>query len=124
MEMKQKKVGREEDPKHGQNQEKEEPIVIKDSMIPIKNSEVTIREEMEEDGKYMLFNEENELILVINSSGKFILENCDGEKSVTQLIEDIENNYSVNEDIYIPEIVKNFMGTLLKAKLVKIKREE
>lgn len=32
-----------------------EPIVIEETMVPIKNPDVTIREEMEGDGKYVLF---------------------------------------------------------------------
>ncbi len=103
--------------------EQEEPIVIEESMVPIKGPDVTIREEMEEDGKYMLFNAENELILVINKTGKFILDNCDGKKNVAQLTEAIEENYAVSEDMCLPEIVKGFVATLLKAELVKITEE-
>lgn len=104
--------------------EQEKPVIIEDVTIPTKSPEVTIREEMEEDGKYMLFNAENELILVVNSSGKFILDNCDGEKTVAQLVEEIENNFTISEEMDMTGIVKNYIETLLKAKLIGIEGEE
>jgi hypothetical protein len=66
--------------------EQEAQVVIDEAMIPMKNPEVTVREEMEEDGKYILFNAENELILVVNPTGKFVFDNCDGKKTVGQII--------------------------------------
>lgn len=105
-------------------EEKKASIVIEETMIPIRSPEVTIREEMEEDGKYMLFNAENELILVINSTGRFILDNCDGEKNVAQLVEAIEKKYIINDGINMLVIVKSYIGTLLAAKLIRIKEEE
>lgn len=103
--------------------EQNSSIVIEEGTIPVKNPEVTIREEMEEDGKYILFNAENELILVINPTGKFILDDCDGEKSVGQIVKDIENNFRFEEDMDILAIVKKFLSMLAEAKLVKIKEE-
>jgi hypothetical protein len=103
------------------NQEQETPVVVEETMVPMKNPEVTVREEMEEDGKYILFNAENELILVINPTGKFILDNCNGEKSVGQIIKDIENEFTVEETTDLSSIVKGFVAILVKGKLVKIK---
>lgn len=107
-----------------QQEEQVESIVIEETMIPIKSPAVTIREEIEEDGRYMLFNAENELILVINSTGRFILNSCDGEKNVAQLIETIEKKYTVNDDMDLVEIVKSYIKTLLSAELIAIKEEE
>lgn len=107
-----------------ENLKQEVPIAIEEIMTLIKNPEVTVREEIEEDGKYILFNPENELILVINPTGKFILENCNGEKTVGQIIKDIENGFTVKEHMDIPPIVKGFISTLLRAKLVTIKEKE
>lgn len=104
-----------------ENQGEEKPIVIEESMIPIKNREVTIREEIEEDGKHILFNAENELILVINTSGKFILDSCNGEKTVGEIAATIENDFAVKKDIDLIEVVKTYLSTLLLAKLVEIK---
>jgi hypothetical protein len=39
--------------------EQENSIHVEEDMVPIKNPEVTIREEIEEDGKHILFNAEN-----------------------------------------------------------------
>jgi hypothetical protein len=102
----------------------DKPKVINESMIPIISPEVTIREELEEDGRYMLFNAENELILMINATGKFILYSCDGENTIAQLVKKIEDNFTVKEDMDLLAITKNYISTLLKAKLVKIKEEE
>ncbi len=106
-----------------ENQEQDTTMVIEETMVPAKNPEVTVREEMEEDGKYILFNAENELILVINQTGKFILDNCDGEKTVGQIIGDIETDFSLKDDMDLPSIVKEYLSTLLKAQLVKIKED-
>jgi len=93
-------------------------IVIEESMIPTRNPAVTIREEIEEDGKYVLFNTDNEFILLLNSTGKFIFDNCDGKKSVAQLVGDIKSSFIVGEDLDLPSVVKEFIGILVKARLV------
>ncbi len=107
----------------GDNQVQEIPVVIEDTMIPRKSPEVTVREELEEDGKYILFNAENELILTINPTGKFILDNCTGEKTAAQIITDIENRFTVNEDIDLSTVVKNYLSLLLEAELVTFGEE-
>jgi hypothetical protein len=98
----------------------EPEVIVEESMIPLMNPEVTIREEMEEDKKYILFNAENELVLVINPTGKFILDNCDGKKTIGNIIADIKKSFTTDEDMDIPAIVKGFVSTLLKAQLVTI----
>lgn len=107
----------------GNSQIQEIPVVVEDTMIPVKNSGVTVREEMEEDGKYILFNEENELILVINPTGKFILDSCDGNRSISQIVTELKNAFTVKDDIDLFSITKEYVSTLLLAKLVKIKDE-
>jgi hypothetical protein len=108
-------IGEEENPAQ------EKPVIIEESMIPIKNQEVTIREEIEEDGKYILFNAENEIILVINPTGKFILESCNGKRTVGEIVRKIEEVYTINEDVDLNSVVKEYFSTLLLAKLVIIK---
>ena len=95
-----------------ENQDQDTTMVIEETMIPVKNPEVTVREEMEEDGRYILFNAENELILVINQTGKFILDNCDGKKTVGQIVRDIETTFTVKNDMSLPTIVKEYLSTL------------
>ena len=108
-------IGEEENPAQ------EKPVIIEESMIPIKNQEVTIREEIEEDGKYILFNAENEIILVINPTGKFILESCNGKRTAGEIVRKIEEVYTINEDVDLNSVVKEYFSTLLLAKLVIIK---
>lgn len=104
--------------------EQNTPVVVEETMIPIKNPEVTVREEIEEDGRYILFNADNELILVINPTGKFILDSCMGEKTIAQIIKDIKSNFTVNQDTDLSAVVIGFISTLLKAELVTIKEEK
>jgi hypothetical protein len=104
-----------------ENPGQEKLVVIEESMIPIKNPEVTIREEIEEDGKHILFNAENEIILVINPTGKFILEKCNGKRTVGEIIKNIKEVYTLNEDVDLTSVVKEYFSTLLLAKLVKLK---
>jgi len=107
-----------------ENVKQETPIVIDEMIIPIINPKATVREEIEEDGKYILFNAENELILVINTTGKFILDNCNGDKTVCQIIKDLKKAFIVKGNIDLPSIVKGFVSTLLKAELVTIKENK
>lgn len=89
----------------------EEPqLIIEEKMIPIKKSGVSIREEMEEDGKYVLFDAETEHILVVNSTGHYILKNCIGEKTVGDIINSIKNEFSIDEDIDIKTVVHDFIS--------------
>lgn len=98
------------------------PIIIDETTTLMKNPEVTIREEMEEDGKYVLFNAENEIVLIINATGRFILEKCNGI-TVGQIVKEIEKAYNVLEGVYLLGVVKTFLATLIDAKLVKIQGE-
>jgi len=94
------------------------PVIIEDTVVLVKNPGVTVREELEEDGKYILFNAENELILTINPTGKFILDNCTGDKTAAQIVKEIENSFTVSEDIDLSTVVKNYLSLLLEAELV------
>lgn len=104
-----------------EEEKSEQKTMIIDNMaIPRKKPDITVREELEEDGKYILFNAENELILTINPTGKFILDNCTGEKTVAQITTDIGNYFNVNEDIDLLTVVKNYLALLLEAELISI----
>jgi len=107
-------------------QSQDDEISIDEYVVIKKNPLVTIREEMEEDGKYVLFNAENEFILVINSTGKFILENCDGKRNLKEIADLIEKEFTIKkkEEIDLIGIVKEFAKFLLKGKLVLIIKEE
>jgi hypothetical protein len=107
-----------------QDRETQAPeVLVNEAMIPVKNPGISIREEMEEDGKYILFNAENEIILVINPTGRFILDHCDGEKSIAGIIETIGKNFNVSEDVDLSTIVKNYVSLLLKAELITLEEE-
>ena len=95
-----------------------EGINVENNMIPTKNSMVTIREEMEDDGKYVLFNADNELILVINQTGKFILDRSDGSKTIGEIIDDITDQFSIPENADIQSVVTDYFKRLSLAKLI------
>lgn len=78
---------------------------------------------MEEDGKYILFNAENQIVLIINATGRFILEKCNGI-TVGQIVKEIDNAYNVPEGAYLLGVVKVFPVTLIDVKLVKFKEAE
>lgn len=103
------------------NTEQETSILVNEAMIPIKNPEVTFREEIEENGKYILFNAENELILVTNQTGKFILDKCNGELTIGQIIKEIKNNFTLKENTDLFSIIQEYMEKLVQAKVVTIK---
>jgi hypothetical protein len=106
------------------NTEQETPIIVNEAMIPVINPEVTFREEMEEDGKYILFNAENELILVTNNTGKFILDICNGELTIGQIIKELENNFSMKDNTDLFPIIVGYLETLTQAKLITIKNHK
>ncbi|MGE5342708.1 MAG: PqqD family protein [Candidatus Omnitrophota bacterium] len=95
-----------------------EEISVENYMIPTKNPMVTIREEMEDDGKYVLFNADNELILVINQTGKFILDNSDGSKTIGEIIDVITDQFSIPENADIQSAVTDYFKRLSLAKLI------
>lgn len=101
----------------------EETVVIDQSMIPTKNPDVTVREEMEEDGRFVLFNAENELILVINATGRYILSSCDGSKTVGRIMDDIKTEFTVAESMDLDAVVKEYMALLVKGKLITMKSD-
>jgi hypothetical protein len=58
---------------------------------------------------------------VINPTGKFILENCNGKRTVGEIVKNIEEVYTLKEDVDLTSVVKEYFSTLLLVKLVKIK---
>lgn len=107
-----------------ENRQPKTSAIIDDIMIPVRNTGITVREEMEDDGKYILYNAENELILVLNPTGKFILDNCNGKKTVMQIAGDIGKHFTVPDDIDLLPIVKDYISTLSDAKLVAMKGDK
>lgn len=93
---------------------------INEETIPVMNSDVSIREEMEEEGQFVLFNAENDYILVINRTGKFILESCDGKRSIKEIAGLIRSSYEINEEqIDLNHVVIDFVTRMSNAELVK-----
>ncbi len=99
-------------------------IVLEGHMRPMMAESVTIRDDEEEDGQYILFNAEKEVILVINATGKYILQSCTGAKNISQIIADIKKEYQANEqEVDLDAVVKNYLEILLKGQLIEIKNE-
>lgn len=105
----------------GESTSKSEKI-IEDYMIPVKKNGITIRDESEEDGKYMLFNANNEMILVINNSGRSILDLCDGQNTVGRIIEIVKQQYNVPDEIDLSSTIRKFVSTLSRGDLIAIDR--
>ncbi len=98
----------------------EEKTIIHESTIPLKTPSVTVREEMEEDGNFILFNADNEVILVINPAGKFILDSCTGDRNVGLIINHIKENFSIPDGFDLGTMVKDYVATLQKAELITL----
>jgi hypothetical protein len=92
---------------------------------PLKNSSVIIRED---EGKILALNQEQQLLLVMNSSGFFIWDQCDGYHSIEDISEAIRQSYDVAktglDEPGVSEYVRRFLNVLEKGKLISFASEE
>lgn len=93
---------------------------------PVKNSNVIIRQE--EEGKSLALNQENQLLLVMNSTALFIWNLCDGKNSVDDIERKIREAYNlegsgINEDDLHGHI-ERFLPILEKAELLSPSNEK
>ena len=71
---------------------------------PQKNPDVILREE--EEGKYLVFNPENDLPLIMNETSHFIWNQCDGTKDFDAIKSLLSQQYQLTqtdvtaEDLY------------------------
>lgn len=86
---------------------------------PLKKTDVIIREE---DGKILALNQDQKLLLVMNSSGFFIWDRCDGQHSAEDIAEGVRQSYelagsSVGETD-VNDCIEQYLSVLEKGKLV------
>lgn len=98
----------------------EPKIQIATDKIVSKNPKVQIRAEAAD--KFLLFNLENHETLIINETGKFVWESCDGKVSISDIIEKVKSDYEVkNEQIEnLENIIMEFIQLLEIKLLVKV----
>ena len=83
--------------------------MIDNSYIPFPNPDVILQEE--KDGKAVLVNFDTGNAVSLNSMGRFIWETADGNLTVAEIIENIEQNFS-NVPNNIGEDVINLVSIL------------
>ena len=85
-----------------------------------KNPDVILREE--EEGKYLVFNPENDLPLIMNETSHFIWSHCDGTKDLEALRSLLSQQYGLAQtDVSAEELSRIVQGHLLlleKARLL------
>jgi pyrroloquinoline quinone biosynthesis protein D len=86
--------------------------------VYFRNPEVTIREETEEDGRFLLYEPQREALLVMNPTGKAILELCDGHRTAHEIVEELKKGFETPPDIDMQEEVERYLAILLKTNIV------
>ena len=81
------------------------------SSLYVRNPDVGLREEDEEGG--LLFNPDTNEIKVLNSTGMFIWNRCNGTHSLAKIVQDIEANYDDVPDDQVRQDVQEFVETML-----------
>lgn len=85
-----------------------------------KNPDVILREE--EEGKYLVFNPENGLPLIMNETSHFIWSQCDGQKDFEAIKALLSQQYALAQTKVTAEelgtIVQDHLVLLEKAKLL------
>lgn len=89
-------------------------------MYPEQNPELIIRQE--EDGKYLVFNRENQVPLVLNSTSHTILHLCDGSHDLDEirdaLIRDFDIGDSGVEREQLGDIVRGHIDLMRKLRIL------
>ena len=78
--------------------------MIDSSYIPFPNPDVILQEEG--DGKAVLVNLDTGNAVSLNAVGKFIWEEADGNLSVAEIIENIEQNFSSVPDDISEDVIR------------------
>lgn len=88
--------------------------------VPKKNPDVILREE--EEGKYLVFNPENTLPLVMNKTSYFIWNLCDGQHDANSIKAALSQGYDLGQgnisDEQLDQIVGEHLSILEKAQLI------
>jgi hypothetical protein len=96
-------------------------VLIEDDAI-LTASAVEIRDEREDDGRYVLYDPEREVVLAINSPGRAILGLCDGRRTVREIISALQECYEVPPTLDLRAEVLRYIDTLSKTGLLTVAR--
>ena len=94
---------------------------INDSNRYVKNPDVVLREENEDGG--LLFNPDTNQVKVVNPTGLFIFNKCDGNRDLTAIINELKEsfiNVPGNESI---KHVKKFLDEMVSSGFIGVLEE-
>lgn len=94
-------------------------FAVSDDRIP-QNTGATVREEAEDDGRHLLYEPEQELILLVNRSGRAILELCDGRHTVGAIVREIQSRYELKAEVDLHAEVVRYVRVLWATGLVRM----
>jgi hypothetical protein len=80
------------------------------STLYIRNPDVTLREADEHGG--LLFNPDTNQVQVLNSTGVFIWEHCDGTQDVSQLLQALDLEFDHIPEKQVEDDVLKFIASL------------
>jgi hypothetical protein len=87
---------------------------------PSKASRVAIREESEEDGKFLLYEPDSEAVLLMNGTGKRIFELCDGQRNVSEIAVELAQEYRVPDEVDLSAVVGKYLTVLARMHIVNV----
>lgn len=77
----------------------------------MRNPDVVLREEDDDGG--LLFNPDTNQIKVINPTGLFIWERCDGERDLTEIVETLQEAFDDAPGDQVTQDVQEFMEEMV-----------
>lgn len=96
---------------------------LANSTIPIRSYGVNIRHEPESDGMHLVYEPQDDLVFLMNTTGKLIFDLCDGRKTIQEIANCIEQMYSIPEGTDVAGAVRAYLGVLLSRHMIEIEQE-
>jgi hypothetical protein len=85
----------------------------------IKNPDVVLREEEEEVGG-LLYNPDNNQVQVLNSTGLFIWNTCDGSRGITEIVDYLKENFDEVPEDQVNTQVETFIEQMIASSFIGI----
>lgn len=95
--------------------------IVDSSRKPHRKPQVIVRQQPEDDGMYVVYDGENETVLLLNSSGKVVWDLCDGQRSVNEILAAIAAKFMIPEGTASEAELCKFLLILMKANLVELR---
>ena len=89
-----------------------------DHILYIKNPDVVVREE-DSDGA-LIFNPDTDQIRVLNSTGLFVWEMCDGSNDLHSILSDMSESFDEIPENTVAEDVKAFIEEMIVAGFIGV----